>query len=452
MSNDGDHIAALIALQRSSELLQSLSTESPDNATYEFGLAIALNNIGATLQALDRPADALPMFRRGLIRVRRAFAKQPNNVNYARVHLQFLRTIEWAESSLGMEKAANETGSEALELSRKLATANPEVPLFVAARFNAAQSRGRSLAEHGKTKAALPLLREALEVSQSPSIRESQSALTFAPMIAAQIAAILEQTKTADEKAARQDETKSMADLAVKSMELALNAGVSYNVGYLKTSPVMKILRDRNDFKALVARLEKAALSNLASPKAVERPKKDPVTSSRSSIGAVDSAVSLDPELLARGDRAACQYAIGLARLQLGQSEDARKALELALKEREILVRDDPKNIRWKFDIGKIHASLGDIAHEAQQFAKGYNEWKTGFDMIAAVLSESAADDPVASEAASRLNSFGEAMVKYGFWEEASLRFKQARAHGTQVQNWNFHAEVLLYLIRGEAR
>ena len=244
------------ALQKSLTLRIELVRAEPGNAGTQAGLGMAINNLGALLSGTNRKLDALPLFRRAEARLRFALDREPNNFNYGRMTLQSINNVLLMERELGPDATTRQTNRHGLELSRTLAAANPQVPQYALNRFQFARQLGDGLAVAKKRKDAIAAYREAIEVSRGPLLQGSSNLWADVAATAAQCAELIDEESSKDAAESR-GEKEGLIELAMDQLRRSVTAGLITNRDYLPNNPALRILRDREDFRDLQAKVRK---------------------------------------------------------------------------------------------------------------------------------------------------------------------------------------------------
>jgi tetratricopeptide (TPR) repeat protein len=410
-SGAADQVGAMQAYERSLRLREQLFRLDPANPDYELGLAVAMNNIGALLSSLDRMSDALVVHRHSLEHTRSLFARRPRDFAVIRLLFRGLHNTSTTEETLGLFEQALETNREGLELTQRLMHSDPDVPehAFFCHRFTA--QRAQWLDARNRGAEALTAYRIAAATSDSPllhsySLMGSRTWIQLALSTARCAELIGQVTKdlTPEERA----EQDRLAALAVRHLQRGLRAGFD-NLPFLRSGRPLNFLRSRADFQELLARAEKDAQLRKAANEVAKAP--DPEPSPVGSDGPEKPKRAPSPRgenrLQARGDAAVSRYALGMMELNFGQWEKAEQSFTAALAQFQAILRDDPKALRYRLELGRTRIALGDLYRDSRRFPEALHSWTAGRDDLLAVAQAVPGTDPLAVEAASLLAPLG---------------------------------------------
>jgi serine/threonine protein kinase/tetratricopeptide (TPR) repeat protein len=410
-SQHADQVGTMEAYEHSRKLREQLFQRDPANPEYELGLAMALNNSGSWLDSLERPADALVLYRHSLDHTRGLFVRRPRDFSVIRLLFRGLNNSSRKEEALGLFEEALKTNQEGLEITRRLVQSDPDVPEHVYFCTEFAARRAEWLDTRDRRAEALAAYRVAAETSASPllhasSLIRSDTWIEFAISAARCAELIGEVTKdTSPEDRAEQDR---LAALAVRHLHRGLDAGYR-NPALLKSGKQLSFLRSRADFPELLTRVEKEGqpqndASQVAKAPIDERP---PGRTEGNEKPTPSIARSGAARLQARGDAAVSRYALGTMELKFGQWEKAEKSLLEAQTQVEAILRDDPKALRYRLELGRTAIALGDLYRDSGRYPDAFRSWIAGRDHLLSLLKEVSGEDPLAVESASVLGELG---------------------------------------------
>jgi tetratricopeptide (TPR) repeat protein len=416
-SQSSDHVGTMRAYENSLRLRQQLCQKDPANAEYEIGLAIALNNIGVALDSLERKADALVLWRHSLDHARKLFARKSRDFSVIRLLYRGLNNSSSAEEALGLFEAALKTNREGLELTQKLMKSDPDVPEHVYFCYEFAAVRAGWLEDRGRSAEALSAYRIAVENSLSPLLHTStlvNSTTWIYFAIAATRCAELIGKEAKELRPEDRAEQNHFAELAVRHLHRGLDTGYR-NPTFLKSGEQLNFLRSRADFKELLKRAEKdsepqKAESQVAKASNVEHPKGGTLGPNQPATPTTGSGAD---KLQARGDAAVSRCGLGIVERQLGQWEKAEKSFTEARSQFEAILRDDPKALRYRLELGRAHIALGDVYRDTRRFSDALRSWIKGRDCLLSLLKEVSSQDLLAVEAASLLEPLGNYFAQF---------------------------------------
>jgi serine/threonine-protein kinase len=243
-------------------VLQKLADQYRDVPDYRYKLAVSHVNLGILLGRADRPEEAAEEFRRTSALCRQLLKENPASSQY---HVQLANALEClAHGALARKDFAEARPllEEAMPHSREALKASPRDPLFRAVfreivRDLAEVHLGQG--EHAEASASADQLAEAA-VDLAKDRYKAACVLAGCVPLAAKDAKLPE--------ARRQELAKEYADRAVAALRQAVADGYK-DAAQLRKDPALDPLRGRDDFKKLLADLEKAP----APPKPADQPK-----------------------------------------------------------------------------------------------------------------------------------------------------------------------------------
>jgi tetratricopeptide (TPR) repeat protein len=118
----GDNESARSLLEKARKELEPLVNEHPDNLPYQAGLTGTLNDLGLTLNRLNRLQDALAVFNAAIERQTPVFARAPHAARYRHlISVHYFNKARYALLPLGEPAQAADAARQARRL-------NPEDP------------------------------------------------------------------------------------------------------------------------------------------------------------------------------------------------------------------------------------------------------------------------------------------------------------------------------------
>ena len=129
-----------------------------------------------------------------------------------------------SERDNGLAGPAMETNREGMELSRKLAIANPEISSFAISRMEFAYDLGDGLATAGRSREAIAAYREAIEAAGASVVRDNPAARAWAAAAAARSAELLGEEGAIDAVDSKAERDRLIA-FAMTEMARAVDAG-----------------------------------------------------------------------------------------------------------------------------------------------------------------------------------------------------------------------------------
>ena len=156
-----------------------------------------------------------------------------------------------------------------------------------------------------------------------------------------------------------QAERRRQADLAIESLRAAVAAGFN-DLGQLQDDRDLQPLRERPDFKELVARMALAGSTGASAKAQLAGSEASPRLPGETSSSPSDGNASGRAHRVIRVEEAASLYAIGLIQFGLGDMDEAAKSLEQALSLRESLAESDRGLATILTQLAQIHLAKGE--------------------------------------------------------------------------------------------
>ena len=156
-----------------------------------------------------------------------------------------------------------------------------------------------------------------------------------------------------------QAERRRQADLAIESLRAAVAAGFN-DLGQLQDNRDLQPLRERPDFKELVARMALAGSTGASAKARLAGSEASPRLPGETSSSPSDGNASGCAHRVIRVEEAASLYAIGLIQFGLGDMDEAAKSLEQALSLRESLAESDRGLATILTQLAQIHLAKGE--------------------------------------------------------------------------------------------
>jgi hypothetical protein len=158
------------------------------------------------------------------------------------------------------------------------------------------------------------------------------------------------------------DEAQREADRAVEQVRRAIESGFT-DLDAIRRDKALDPLRDRADFRNLVANLEERLTS---------RPRSAPVVARSESKPAAGPVSRAERLFRARADRVAVLHAVGVIQQDRNRHHEARAALDEARVLCEQLLAERPGDAPLRATLADTHRALGvlDLAFPADPFAR----------------------------------------------------------------------------------
>jgi serine/threonine protein kinase/tetratricopeptide (TPR) repeat protein len=241
LEDQGKHEEARAAFRQALDIYEKLVADFPDVLEHLMGLGGAYCNFGILTRDSGQPDAALGWFQKAIARLEPVLASQPR-LFQAR---EFLRNSHFGRAqalgALGRHAEATRDWERALELE--------DGPLEEWLRANVADSRLRESQEDKDAAGCLAAAAEyeALKPSEPGELYDAACCRAVCAAV------ILEDPRTPEAEASRL--AREQADLAMAWLHKAVAAGFT-NVEHMKQDTDLEALRERDDFKSLLAELQ----------------------------------------------------------------------------------------------------------------------------------------------------------------------------------------------------
>jgi tetratricopeptide (TPR) repeat protein len=409
------HLKALTVRERLVKL-------RPDDPTSRRDLAATLNNIAVMLSGKDRRAEALALYRRAAEQGEQAYRLQPYDLFLIRGVLIFQHNVATTEKALGHPDEAVAAYRRWVEILERRARDNPDVPGLAGEMVTGYQELVAYLRQLDRLDDAARLVRQVRD-------RVAEATDDTGPFFRALAAFHLEACEVA---AAR---TKQSADAAAEleqATEAALTALRNYTLtgwrdaSWLRTNKMTEPLRDRADFRDLLARHEalgraEATASNASSTPEEKLAARREILSQREALAGPSPAARF-----ARRSLAQARQDLGQAHLDLGQVEEAKAAFDEALAIRQTLVEEAPKNEQLRADLAVSQTTAGSLFAAAGNLKDAIPAWDRGLAILEEALRANPASFPVSSALLERLVHVADQYGRVGLWDQAARHYRRA--------------------------
>jgi serine/threonine protein kinase/tetratricopeptide (TPR) repeat protein len=309
------------------EIEASLIRDHPEEPAHQYGFAQNLGQIAIALCRLGRHQDETIVRPLAIEHARAACERSPQAVEYGRLYAD-LNVLQgnnlFSQNRLDEGKRDYERGIEA---DLKLVRDNPAIPDLLSDLVDGSLMFRASLVRHKQSAEALRVLRRACTDVEGLAVGGPGKPLALARLLASASATVDPAASTAEDEARRRRD----ADRAIDALRQAVALGHRDGPG-VRDDYRFEALRTRDDFKALVADLERASagparVAETASPRRPEAPGR-----------------TGDEAGTARAELAASQHAIGLIQLGVGDVDEAARSLTQAFELRQASAPGDPNN------------------------------------------------------------------------------------------------------------
>ncbi|HZN33716.1 MAG TPA: serine/threonine-protein kinase, partial [Pirellulaceae bacterium] len=440
--NAGKPAESLQWHKKAHEIRKELAEATPDNIDDRYALGQTLNNIAVLLSGND--ADALALYRRALEHGQFAYNRAPQNVNYGRLVGTAQGNIGICESRLGSKEPALKSFQLAIDVWKKLALDNPAVPDLHAnllANYRRLADYQRDLGQSEKWTGTIRLAQQVLERFPQQSASDLYS-LACLHAVTAALSAKDPLTATAAELVESQAVVDRESNEAVDALDRAIRAGFS-DLVLLQIDKDLDPLRQREDFKMVLAKLDETLKSKLVAQAEQERGARYDALAKAAAQGATPEALAASKEKLAidkglaaedpqrldrQADVAATQHTIGLIQLSLEQLEEAGQSLAQAEATRQFLVTKEPSKLSYQADLAATRLALGTLDWKTNRLADGAARWQQGLTQLEEVVHAEPENNRFVSQLAAAHAAVGNSYGEIGLWKEAAGHYAKAFA------------------------
>jgi tetratricopeptide (TPR) repeat protein len=420
---------SLRAHEQAFALRRALVAAHPDDPSFQNALAATLNNLGVLLDKTSpEHQEKLAMFRRAVEHSRIACAAAPEVVQYGRFLIAELRNIGASEYELGHPDRALLAFRESLEVSRRLVRENPAIVSLRRELLQDYRSVGDILGAEGRPAEAVQNYRQAIELVDALPRETAQDFFTIACFLAVCARPANDPATVPSDR--EQAECRPNADAAMAALRQAIAAGYRNTVS-LKLRDELGALRDRGDFKAIVAELESAGPA--PAPGQFTAVPRGPSPAFKEALKAPKIATGVGPaRSLDEDTQPAAQHAIGVVEVELGRLEEAKTTLDQALAARQALARDNPRNARYRADVASTRVALGRLAWKAGRLAEAAGIWQEVRRHLEAAIEEDPNEPIFARQLAQVEVVIGQSYAEKALWGEAVAALARAVRHGLE--------------------
>jgi serine/threonine protein kinase len=419
---------SLRAHEQAFALRRALVAAHPDDPSFQNALAATLNNLGVLLEKTSvEHHEKLAMFRRAVEHSRLACAAAPEVVQYGRFLIAELRNVGADEAAMGHPDRALQPFLESLEVSRRLVRENPAIPPLRRELLHNHQAVGDIQRELGREADAVQSHRQGIELLDALPRETARDLFNIACFLA--LCARPASDPGSAPSDAERGECRRHADAAMATLRQAMAAGYR-NAASFKLRDELSALRNRDDFKAILAEIESAGPGPAAAPGRL-------AADSRGSSAASSPALKA-PKLAAAGrsrprqddTEPAALNAIGVIQAELDQFAEATTTLDQALAARKALVRGNPGIARYRADVASTVVAQGRLAWRADRLAEAVGTWRGVRHLLEADIEENPSEAVLAQQLAEAELVMGQSYAEKALWDEAAEAMAMAVRHG----------------------
>ncbi len=200
------------------------------------------------------------------------------------------------------------------------------------------------------------------------------------------------------------------------------------NAASFKLRDELSALRNRDDFKAILAEIESAEPAPAPGRLAAESVGPSPASSPALKAPNLAAARRVRP----RDDDTlpAALNAIGVVEAELDRFAEATTTLDQALAVRQALVRRDPGNARCRADVASTMVAQGRLAWRSGRLAEAVGTWRRVRHLLEADIEKNPSEPALAQQLAEAELVMGQSYAEKALWIEAAEAMAMAVRHG----------------------
>jgi serine/threonine protein kinase/Flp pilus assembly protein TadD len=399
--------ASFEAHRRALDIRLRLAATAAEDARLLHGLSESLHNLAVTAQQQNHIEEALAMLLRAMEYNHRAVEQAPHVVEFALDAAQTHLSAANVYTRLGRRAEAIDQYRQALDFEARYLRANPAVR-------DMHDRVGRTMAnlvnvvpDDDQVDAVRGLFRQARDLYAGLPKQLPDDYLGWAATTGwyARSLGQWRPPQTEAEKAAQRAEYEA----AVAAVRQAVAAGLT-DPARLANS-MFGALKDRDDFKAIVAELKAA-------------PPRPAAAAPAPAAGGPADATTRRRQLEA--DRATALLTVGLLQLDFGRSAEAKQSLDQAAAAWEQLSRDEPNNVRHRLALIDQRWAVALYHGRAGRLAEGMCLYESALKDLAALAQDKPASAEVAARRVAAECALGRELADIGLFGEAAERLARA--------------------------
>ena len=233
----------------------------------------------------------------------------------------------------------------------------------------------------------------------------------------------------------------------MQALQEAVNQGFD-NRQHATTDNDLKSLRDRQDFKALIARMEQAEgarkLAGDAEKTAAPAEKlkiAEQARAIREKLAAAEPA-----NLRHQVDLGYSLHSIGIVQRDAARLREGGAVALSGTRLREKIVKQAPKTIEYRASLGETHIELGKLQWLTGRHKEAEASWDKGVKLCEACIKEEPQKEEAKELLSRKLIEIGDEYAKLILWEEATAFYTRAFAlhEPNDVRRWVEYACLLV--------
>ncbi len=326
-----------------------------------------------------------------------------------------LNNVASTASKLGRAEEAVAALGRRLEVLDRRARDNPDLPGAAADMILSYYAVVAHLKELGRLDDAARVVRQGRDRAAEVSTDEGPffMALSSFYMEARAVA----EARAKDSALARPD-VESAAAAAVATMRNYILTGWR-DSRWMKTNPAAAPLKERTDFRELIARVEALMKAEQVAKNAQSSPA-EKLIARQECLAVLETLAA--PESTARHVRRALAQArqdLAQALLDAGRALDARLAFDEALALRQSLVEESPSSEQLLADLAESQSAVGDLFAAAGKLTDAKRSWEKAVATLDDGLKKNPNSIPSRTARAARLTHITDQYGQLGLWDLA---------------------------------
>ena len=349
MPGSPDKPKHLELLRKALAVRERLVRLRPDDWEAHLGLAASLNNIGEVMEGKDRGAEQLALWRRALAEMETAYRLQPGDPTTVLVLVSQLRKLADLAGRMGAVDEALAAHRREVEVLDHRVRDNPGVAGFDAELVGGYARLLEGLRSAGRLDEAAKVADRAREriAETTEETTEYFGSVSHLSLVVHSLALDRARASGGAVKAERE------AAAAVNDLRRHVLAGWHQGAEWMRTDPRTEPLRQRADFKDLLARMDELDPADAA----VKNPNATPeerLAARRTILAALEAlARPLPPARYIRRNLAQARQDVAQALLDAGRIDEARAELDEAMAERQSLLAEAPTDDTLRTDLAE---------------------------------------------------------------------------------------------------
>lgn len=436
-----DRTKELEYLSKALTVRERLVRLRPDDPEARIGFAGSINNIAIRLKE-DRHAEALVHIRKAVDEIEAAHRLRPAHlltVRYLTIGLN--NVAKWAKL-VGEPEVALAAQRRRVEVLDRRARDNPTVPGVDAELVGGYATLLYELHEAGRSdEVATTTERARIRLAETTEeTTEFFRQVSYFHLTAHSLA--LARAK-ADPSGKANTEREAAA--AVNALRQHALAGWR-DPKWMRTDSRTAPLRERADFKELLAQVDQLALAEASARTLIASPEEKRVAREKVLTALATLAGPAQAARFVRRNLAQARQDLAQALLESGHEDEARLAFDEALLARQRLVEEAPSNEQLRADLAQSQSATGDLFAAAGKLADAVTTWDKALTTLEGGLKTNPNSIAFQTALMQRVLHVADQCGKVGLWDKATKHYRRAFEiqAPTEFLHWYFYSGALL--------